>query len=73
MPIFASTPLTQLRHLRLNNTTIKDPKCFEALVNLESLDLDDAYVLASETWARWPFESRRKSSFTWNCPPGVPS
>ena len=32
-------PLSQLKHLRLNNTTIKDPKCFEALVNLESLDL----------------------------------
>src|SRR6266849_4901594 len=40
-------PLTQLKHLRLNNTTIKDPKCFEALVNLESLDLGDAYVLDS--------------------------
>ena len=38
-------PLTQLKHLRLNNTTIKDPKDFEALVNLESLDLGDAYVL----------------------------
>src|SRR5712692_5652221 len=38
-------PLTELKHLRLNNTTIKDPKCFEALVNLESLDLGDAYVL----------------------------
>src|SRR5438876_3045275 len=38
-------PLTQLKHLRLNNTTIKDPKCFEALVNLEALDLGDAYVL----------------------------
>ena len=38
-------PLTQLKHLRLNNTTIKDPRCFEALVNLESLDLGDAYVL----------------------------
>src|SRR5438067_10956404 len=38
-------PLTQLKNLRLNNTTIKDPKCFEALVNLESLDLGDAYVL----------------------------
>src|SRR3954454_12452139 len=38
-------PLTQLKHLRLNNTTVKDPKCFEALVNLESLDLGDAYVL----------------------------
>ena len=38
-------PLTQLKHLRLNNTTIKDPKCFEALVSLESLDLGDAYVL----------------------------
>src|SRR5262245_11585557 len=38
-------PLTQLKRLRLNNTTIKDPKCFEALVNLESLDLGDAYVL----------------------------
>src|SRR3954452_17289699 len=38
-------PLTQLKHLRLNNTTIKDPKCFESLVNLESLDLGDAYVL----------------------------
>src|ERR1043166_5487536 len=25
-------PLSQLKHLRLNNTTIKDPKCFEALV-----------------------------------------
>jgi len=23
-------PLSQLKHLRLNNTTIKDPKCFEA-------------------------------------------
>src|SRR5882724_6911516 len=40
-------PLTQLKHLRLNNTTIKDPKCFEALVNLESLGLGDAYVLDS--------------------------
>ena len=40
-------PLPQLKHLRLNNTTIKDPKCFEALVNLESLDLGDAYVLDS--------------------------
>src|SRR5215217_5047088 len=39
------TPLTQLKDLRLNNTTIKDPKCFEGLVNLESLDLGDAYVL----------------------------
>src|SRR5918994_2377046 len=39
------TTLTQLRHLRLNNTTIKDPKCFEGLVNLESLDRGDAYVL----------------------------
>src|SRR6478609_9565526 len=38
-------PLTQLKRLRLNNTTIKDPKCFEALVNLEALDLGDAYVL----------------------------
>src|SRR5262245_21810364 len=38
-------PLSQLKHLRLNNTTIKDPKCFEPLVNLESLDLGDAYVL----------------------------
>src|SRR5712671_824523 len=38
-------PLSQLKHLRLNNTTIKDPKCFESLVNLESLDLGDAYVL----------------------------
>src|SRR5213082_479049 len=38
-------PLSQLKHLRLNNTTIMDPKCFEALVNLESLDLGDAYVL----------------------------
>src|SRR5215470_16740532 len=38
-------PLTELKHLRLNNTTIKDPKCFEALVELESLDLGDAYVL----------------------------
>src|SRR5688572_28852672 len=38
-------PLTQLKHLRLNNTTIKDPQCFEGLVNLESLDLGDAYVL----------------------------
>src|SRR5438876_2785015 len=37
--------IPQLKHLRLNNTTIKDPKCFEALVNLESLDLGDAYVL----------------------------
>src|SRR5262249_38059523 len=37
--------LNQLKHLRLNNTTIKDPKCFEALVNLESLDLGDSYVL----------------------------
>src|SRR5436305_6368825 len=40
-------PLLQLMHLRLNNTTFKDPKCFEALVNLESLDLGDAYVLDS--------------------------
>src|SRR4029077_371706 len=40
-------PLSQLKHLRLNNTTIKDPKCLEALVNLESLDLGDAYVLDS--------------------------
>src|SRR5690349_5122359 len=40
-------PLPQLKNLRLNNTTIKDPKCFEALVNLESLDLGDAYVLDS--------------------------
>src|SRR4029077_19877047 len=40
-------PLSQLKHLRLNNTTIKDPKCFEALVNMESLDLGDAYVLDS--------------------------
>src|SRR6185369_9261017 len=39
------SPLSQLKHLRMNNTTIKDPKCFEALVNLESLDLGDAYVL----------------------------
>ena len=39
------SPLSQLKHLRLNNTTIKDPKCFESLVNLESLDLGDAYVL----------------------------
>ena len=39
------TPLTQLKHLRLNNTTIKDPRCFEGLINLESLDLGDAYVL----------------------------
>src|SRR4051795_9987451 len=38
-------PLTQLKRLRLNNTTIKDPKCFEALVNLESLDLGDSYVV----------------------------
>src|SRR2546425_3340925 len=38
-------PIPQLKRLRLNNTTIKDPKCFEALVNLESLDLGDAYVL----------------------------
>src|SRR6195256_6302276 len=38
-------PLSQLKHLRLNNTTIKDPKCFEGLVNQESLDLGDAYVL----------------------------
>src|SRR5579859_6554674 len=38
-------PLTQLKSLRLDNTTIKDPKCFEALVNLEYLDLGDAYVL----------------------------
>src|ERR1041384_4517369 len=38
-------PLTQLKHLRLNNTTIKDPACFQALVNLESLDLGDSYVL----------------------------
>jgi hypothetical protein len=38
-------PLTQLKHVRLNNTTIKDPKDFEALINLESLDLGDAYVL----------------------------
>ena len=39
------TPLTQLKDLRLNNTTIKDPNCFEGLINLESLDLGDAYVL----------------------------
>src|SRR5262249_31668704 len=38
-------PLKQLKHLRLNNTTIKDPKWFDALVDLESLDLGDAYVL----------------------------
>src|SRR5436305_13645980 len=38
-------PVSQLKHLRLNNTTIKDPKCFEALVNLESLYLGDSYVL----------------------------
>ena len=38
-------PLTQLKHLRLHNTTIKVPKCFDALPNLESLDLGDAYVL----------------------------
>ncbi|MCX6620673.1 MAG: hypothetical protein NTY38_06275, partial [Acidobacteria bacterium] len=37
-------PLTQLTHLRLTNTTIRDPKCFETLVNLESLDLGDAHV-----------------------------
>lgn len=37
-------PLTQLQHLRLNNTTIQDPNCFETLVNLESLDLGDAHV-----------------------------
>lgn len=37
--------LSQLKHLRLNNTTIKDPKCFEPLINLESLDLGDSYVL----------------------------
>src|SRR3954469_16068773 len=41
------TLLSQLKHLRLNNTTIKDPKCFEGLVNLESLDFGDAYVLDS--------------------------
>ena len=40
-------PLTQLKALRLANTTIKDPKCFESLVNLEYLDLDDAYVIDS--------------------------
>src|SRR5262249_365393 len=40
-------PLTQLKHLRVALTTIKDPKCFEALVNLESLDLNDTYVLDS--------------------------
>src|SRR5580658_10146118 len=38
-------PLAQLKSLRLDNTTIKDPKCFDALVNLEYLDLGDAYVL----------------------------
>ena len=38
-------PLTQLKHLRVALTTIKDPACFEALVNLESLDLNDTYVL----------------------------
>ncbi len=38
-------PLIQLKALRVANTTIKDPKCFESLVNLEYLDLDDAYVL----------------------------
>src|SRR5579863_7600541 len=37
-------PLTQLKDLRVALTTIKDPKCFEALVNLESLDLNDTYV-----------------------------
>src|SRR5215510_4216693 len=41
------SPLTQLKHLRVALTTIKDPKCFEALVNLESLDLNDTYVLDS--------------------------
>ena len=40
-------PLTQLKDLRVALTTIKDPKCFEALVNLESLDLNDTYVLDS--------------------------
>ena len=38
-------PLTQLKHLRLGLTTITEPACFEALVNLESLDLNDCYVL----------------------------
>ena len=37
-------PLTQLRDVRVALTTIKDPKCLEALVNLESLDLNDTYV-----------------------------
>ena len=37
-------PLPQLKDLRVALTTIKDPKCFEALVNLESLDLNDTYV-----------------------------
>jgi hypothetical protein len=32
-------PLTQLKNLRVALTTIKDPKCFEALVNLESHDV----------------------------------
>ena len=38
-------PLTQLKHLRLGLTTITEPACFEALDNLESLDLNDSYVL----------------------------
>src|SRR5262249_14815941 len=38
-------PLPQLKELRVALTTIKDPRCFEALVNLEDLDLNDTYVL----------------------------
>src|SRR5262249_9621513 len=37
-------PLTQLTSLRMDNTTIRDPKCFTALVNLRYLDLGDTYV-----------------------------
>ena len=38
-------PLVQLKDLRVALTTIKDPQCFESLVNLESLDLNDSYVV----------------------------
>jgi len=46
------TSLTQLKDLRLNNTTIKDPKCFEGLVNLESLDLGMPTSWMT-LWCRW--------------------
>ncbi len=37
-------PLTQLKDLRVSLSTIKNPNCLAALVNLEYLDLDDTYV-----------------------------